>query len=92
MTDWTAFDTIFTHLVDFWMGSTFVLAAVTVLGFWSILLSSGLRFQETFVLSLPVIAGLSTGGWLGSNQWSYYLILIVASLIYAFSIIKLLRR
>ena len=91
MTDWDSFEIIHQHLLEYWMGSTYVLSGFVVLTYMLILLSGGLPFKYSFVLTIPLVSGLALGGWLGVNIWAYHLVLLVLGVIFAVTITNIIN-
>lgn len=88
MTSWADLGIVSDNLVTYLFGSYVVFAIVMTLIFLMVLLAVGMELKYALPLSLPIIGLFGLSGWLGGSPIVNG-ILIVAAILYAFSIVKI---
>jgi len=88
MTSWAAFESVQELLVTGFFGSEIIFSVAIVFAVFVVLMVK-LDVKQAAVLILPLLGGLTVGGWLGANVWALNLLLMVVGLIYASVILRL---
>lgn len=92
MVEWSSFGVVGSNFVTYLFGSYLAFGIVISIIFLIVLMTAGLEFKYSIVLTLPLLGLFSLAGWLGNATWALNALLLVISLIYAFAMIKLLGR
>ena len=92
MTNFVDFNYVFDLLVEFFTGSYTILAVVFISLFLIIMLAAGLDLRYATLFILPLVAAFVSVGWffsVGDAQWIVNIVLMVASVFYAWAVLKL---
>jgi hypothetical protein len=89
MTDWTIFTALYDILIQYYFGSSIVLASVILLVMLIGFLSLGVPLRYVAAFLIPLAGGLTLGSWFGTAEWVLNVFLIVVGILYSYSIIKM---
>lgn len=86
------FEAILQNIVTVYVGQVWILGIVLLGFFFMALLSLGIDFQSTALLSLPLTLTIVSSGLLSGKGWIGDAILVIVGLSYGFLFVKLINR
>lgn len=90
MTSWDAMDVVSETFVNYFFGTQTALGIGVIVFFLLAMLSSGIDFKFSSLLTLPLVAALVVGGFMGVNVWILNLGLMIGAVIYGSAMVKVM--
>lgn len=88
--EWSALSLISDNLILYFFGTQLALAIGVLLFFLVLLVSSGIGFNYSVLMLLPLLASYAVGGVLGVNVWILNVGIIIAGIVYTSALIKVM--
>lgn len=88
MTSFTALNVVTETFVNFFFGTQTALGVGVIIFFLLAMLATGIDFKFSSLLTLPLIAALVIGGFMGVNAWVLNLSLMIVAVIYGSAMVK----
>jgi hypothetical protein len=90
LTGWDAINVVPETLVNYFFGTQTALGVGVIILFLLAMLASNIEFKYASLLTLPLVAALVVGGFMGVNSWILNLGLMIAAVIYGTAMVKVI--
>jgi uncharacterized membrane protein YoaK (UPF0700 family) len=92
MTNFEDLNIIREYLITYYTGSIAGFGVLLTILFMGLMISRGISLRYTVIYLIPFIGGITVAGFLGASNMLFAVWILIASVIYAMSMYKILTR